>query len=91
MADLTAPSAGLKPPGVRLRNKSHDVAKVALTIPAGAELEVPEIVAKAAMSQTGAFAVVEASPPEPLSGEVEEASAEPVVLPARRGRRKAED
>jgi hypothetical protein len=91
MAELIAPSAGLRPPGVRLRNKSHDVAKVEIVVPAGAELEVPEVVAKAAMAQSGAFAVVDDDlvPSVPPADDAEEAAAGTDSAPSRRVRRRA--
>jgi len=53
--DLEAPRAGLRPPGVRLINKSNRVAKVAIVVAAGAELEVDADVAAQLMGQTQAF------------------------------------
>jgi hypothetical protein len=64
-----APSAGLNPPGVRLRNKSNGTAKVQLSIPAGDELEVSETVAAqlgAEFVHAGGDAV---APPVPLVAE----------------------
>lgn len=73
MSDLTAPPAGLRPPGVRLRNRSNAVAKVAVVLPAGTEIEVPEEVAVALQSQTNALAPVETVPVTTLSTVVAEA------------------
>lgn len=44
-SEIPVPSAGLRPPGVRLRNKSNDIARVGLVVPAGDELEVSDYVA----------------------------------------------
>jgi len=53
--DLTVPSAGLRRPGVRLRNRSNAVAKVQLVVPAGDELEVGDDVAAQLLRQSTAF------------------------------------
>lgn len=55
--DLEAPRAGLRPPGVRLINKSNRVAKVAIVVAAGAELEVDADVAAQLVGQTQAFTI----------------------------------
>lgn len=61
MADLNAPRAGLRPPGVRLFNKSNGTAKVSLSVPQGSELEVDDDVARQLVA-TGAFAPVDDAP-----------------------------
>lgn len=54
MVDLPIPRAGLRPPGVRVRNRTADVAKVLLVIPAGGEVEADATVADQLL-RTGAF------------------------------------
>ena len=56
--DIAVPSAGLRPPGVRLRNKSNDIIRAAVVVPAGSELEADEYVAGQLQAQSAAFEVV---------------------------------
>jgi hypothetical protein len=75
MADLTAPQAGLRPPGVRLFNKSNGTAKVSLHVPQGSELEVDDDVARQLLAMGAFAAVADASPADttPVGPVVEEA------------------
>lgn len=56
--EIPTPSAGLRPPGVRLRNKSNDIIRAAVVVPAGSELEADEYVAGQLQAQSAAFEVV---------------------------------
>lgn len=56
---LSVPLAGLRRPGVRLFNKSNGVAKVGISVAAGAELEVDEGVAAQLLAQSAAFAKID--------------------------------
>ena len=49
------PDAGLRAPGVRLVNRTKQIIKADLRVPAGAELEVPGDVAADLEAQTTAF------------------------------------
>ena len=57
MHEIPTPSAGLRPPGVRLRNKSNDIIRAAVVVPAGSELEADEYVAGQLQAQSAAFAI----------------------------------
>lgn len=72
---LTEPRAGLRRPGVRLVNRTGDVAKVALVVPAGAQLEVDDADVAGQLLRSGSFAVLDAQADE---AEVE-LTAAPVV------------
>lgn len=56
-SEMTAPVAGLRPPGVRLLNKSNGPAKVAISVAAGSGLEVDADVAGQLLRQSQAFTV----------------------------------
>lgn len=76
--DLEAPRAGLRPPGVRLINKSNRVAKVAIVVAAGAELEVDADVAAQLVGQTSAFTITG----DPSGGGVAETAGDvPAAVP----------
>lgn len=56
--DIAAPQAGLRQPGVRLRNKSNDIIRAAVVVPAGDELEASDYVAGQLVGQSSAFEIV---------------------------------
>jgi len=88
--EMTAPVAGLRPPGVRLLNKSNGPAKVAINVAAGSELEVDADVAGQLLRQTQAFTVLD---DVAGTGVVEEETGDvPAAVPGspvKRGRRAA--
>lgn len=55
---LRKPKGGLTHPSALVRNKSNDVAKVSIVVPAGDELEVGEGVAAQLLGQSTAFETV---------------------------------
>jgi hypothetical protein len=55
---LNEPRAGLRPPGVRLFQKTNDVAKISLSVPVGSEMEVDDDVARQLLL-SGAFAPID--------------------------------
>ena len=59
--DMAAPQAGLRQPGVRLRNKSNDIIRAAVVVPAGDELETSDYVAGQLVGQSPAFEIVAGS------------------------------
>ena len=59
MTDLSAPSAGLRRPGVRLLQRSNAVAKVDLRVPPGAALVVDDDDVIAQLRAHGAFTVAD--------------------------------
>lgn len=78
MGDVPVPQAGLRRPGVRLTNKSNDVAKVAVVVAAGAELEVDADVAAQLLGQTNAFTITG----DPSGGGVAETAGDvPAAVP----------
>ena len=82
--DMDAPSAGLRQPGVRLRNKSNDIIRASMVVPAGAELETDEYVAAQLLGQDTAFEVVAASTlaGSDVDDEGQDDTAPPAVSPA---------
>ena len=82
---MAVPQAGLRQPGVRLRNKSNDIVRAQLVVPAGSELETDDYVAGQLLGQSSAFEIVagsgragddpepEAAPPAASGSGVEEA------------------
>ncbi len=84
--DIPTPRAGLRPPGVRLRNKSNDIIRASVVVPAGDEIETSDYVAGQLVGQSSAFEIVagvwagagddpesEAEPPAASDSGVEEA------------------
>lgn len=61
MVDFPVPQAGLRRPGVRLRNKSNDIARVTLVVPAGDEIEASGYVAGQLVGQSQAFVEIDGS------------------------------
>jgi len=64
--DMDVPSAGLRQPGVRLRNKSNDIVRASVVLPAGAELETDDYVAGQLLGQSTALEIVD--PPVGAAG-----------------------
>ena len=60
-SEIPIPSAGLRRPGVRLRNKSNDIVRASMVLPAGAELETDDYVAGQLLGQTTALEIVATS------------------------------
>jgi hypothetical protein len=58
---MDVPSAGLRQPGVRLRNKSNDIVRANVVLPAGAELETDDYVAGQLLGQSTALEIVATS------------------------------
>ena len=75
--DMDVPSAGLRQPGVRLRNKSNDIVRASVVLPAGAELVTDDYVAGQLLGQTTALEVVGTS-----GGDVDVAGSEAGAPPA---------
>jgi len=71
--DMDVPSAGLRQPGVRLRNKSNDIVRASVVLPAGAELETDDYVAGQLLGQSTALEIVDTS-----GGDVDVAGSEAV-------------
>lgn len=69
--DMDVPSAGLRQPGVRLRNKSNDIVRASMVLPAGAELETDDYVAGQLLGQSTALEIVDTS-----GGDVDAAGSE---------------
>ena len=75
--DMDVPSAGLRQPGVRLRNKSNDIVRASMVLPAGAELETDDYVAGQLLGQSTALEIVDTS-----GGDVDAAGSEAGDPPA---------
>lgn len=71
-SEIPTPSAGLRQPGVRLRNKSNDIARVTLVVPAGDEIEASGYVAGQLVGQSQAFVEIDGSPAAASGGAVVE-------------------
>lgn len=80
--EMGTPSAGLRRPGVRLRNRSNDIARASIVVPAGAEIVADEYVAAQLEADTAFERVTEPAP----TGGVEEAGGG--AARTRSGRRK---
>ena len=82
MAELSTPRPGLRPAGVRVFNKSHDVAKVGIVVPAGAEIVADEYVAAQLLAQSSAFVQIDAtSGGDVVAGVAEDDSASSSATP----------
>ena len=57
-SEIPVPQAGLRQPGVRLRNKSNDIVRTSLVVPAGDELEVSAYVAGQVLAQSSGIEIV---------------------------------